>query len=197
MIDSEALDNLLVAIRSCRACDTFLPLGAKPIIQAGSEARILIVGQAPGAGVHATGIPWDDPSGERLRSWMGISPEVFYDRTRIAIMPMGYCYPGRGQGGDAPPRPECAVLWHDKLLAQLPAVELTLLVGSHAQRQFLGRRRKSSLTETVRSWKEYGPAYIPLPHPSPRNQPWLVRHTWFEQEVAPALGSRVRALLEG
>ena len=196
MIESSTLDDLLIAIRNCRACETFLPLGARPVLQAGETARILIVGQAPGARVHATGIPWDDPSGERLRMWMGISPEVFYDRSRVAIMPMGYCYPGRGQGGDAPPRPECAPLWHDKLLALLPAIELTLLVGSHAQTHFLGRRRKASLTETVRSWKEYGPAYIPLPHPSPRNQPWLVRHPWFEQEVAPALRSRVRALLE-
>ena len=196
MIESGTLDNLLIAIRNCRACDAFLPLGARPVLQAGETARILIVGQAPGARVHATGIPWDDPSGERLRNWMGISPDVFYDRARVAIMPMGYCYPGRGQGGDAPPRPECAPLWHDRLLAQLPAIELTLLVGLRAQSHFLGQRRKASLTETVRSWKEYGPAYIPLPHPSPRNQPWIVRHPWFEQEVAPALRSRVRALLE-
>jgi uracil-DNA glycosylase len=196
MIESGTLDNLLIAIRNCRACDAFLPLGARPVLQAGETARILIVGQAPGARVHATGIPWDDPSGERLRNWMGISPDVFYDRARVAIMPMGYCYPGRGQGGDAPPRPECAPLWHDRLLAELPAIELTLLVGLYAQSHFLGQRRKASLTETVRSWKEYGPAYIPLPHPSPRNQPWIVRHPWFEQEVAPALRSRVRALLE-
>src|SRR5690606_27574566 len=133
-------------------------------------ARILIVGQAPGSRVHATGIPWDDPSGVRLRRWMGVEPDIFYDPTRIAILPMGFCYPGRGKGGDNPPRPECAPLWFPPLLEKLPHIELTLLIGQYAQRHFLGASRKGSLTETVRSWADYAPEYIPLPHPSPRNQ---------------------------
>lgn len=197
MIESQTLDDLLVEIRNCRVCESSLPLGARPVLQAGGTARILIVGQAPGARVHTTGIPWDDPSGERLRSWMGISAETFYDRSRVAIMPMGYCYPGRGNGGDSPPRPECAQLWHQKLLARLPSVELTVLVGQYAQRHFLGRRCKTSLTETVRSWREYGPDYFPLPHSSPRNQPWFGRHPWLEQELVPALRIRVREILDG
>jgi uracil-DNA glycosylase len=196
MIESQTLDDLLVEIRNCRACESFLPLGARPVLQAGETARILIVGQAPGARVHATGIPWDDPSGERLRNWMGISANTFYDRSRVAIMPMGYCYPGRGNGGDSPPRPECARLWHAKLLARLPSVELTLLIGQYAQRHFLGRRCKTSLTETVRSWSEYAPDYFPLPHSSPRNQPWFARHPWLEADLVPALRMRVREMLK-
>jgi uracil-DNA glycosylase len=196
MIESATLDTLLTAIRDCRVCESHLPLGSRPVLQAGETARILIVGQAPGARVHATGIPWDDPSGDRLRNWMGISADAFYDRAQVAIMPMGFCYPGRGKGGDSPPRPECAQLWHESLLARLPAIELTLLVGSYAQRHFLGRRCKTSLTETVRSWTDYAPDYFPLPHPSPRNQPWLARNQWLERDLVPALRIRVRALLE-
>ena len=134
-----------------------------------ATARILIVGQAPGARVHSTGVPWDDPSGERLRDWMDVSPDVFYDESQIAIIPMGYCYPGRGKGGDLPPRPECAQLWLEQLLAKLPMIDSTLLVGQYAQRHFLGKRRKSSLAETTKAWVDCYPTYIPLPHPSPRN----------------------------
>lgn len=189
------LEALLAAVRNCRACEKHLPLGPRPVLRAGESARILIVGQAPGARVHTTGIPWDDPSGERLRAWMGIQRNVFYDASRIAIIPMGYCYPGRGSGGDLPPRRECAELWLDLLLARLPRIELTLLIGQYAQRHFLGSRRKSSLTETTRAWREYAPQYLPLPHPSPRNTPWMQRNPWFEQQVLPALRTRISALL--
>jgi uracil-DNA glycosylase len=189
------LEGLLTAVRACNACHAHLPLGPRPVLRAAATARILIVGQAPGARVHQTGIPWDDPSGERLRSWMGVTKDIFYDESRIAIIPMGYCYPGRGRGGDLPPRPECAQLWLEKLLAKLPLIELTLLIGQYAQRHFLGKRRKSSLAETTQAWAQYAPRYIPLPHPSPRNTPWLQRNSGFEQELLPELRMRVDALL--
>lgn len=188
------LDQLLAAVRQCRACEAHLPLGPRPVLQAGAAARILIVGQAPGARVHASGIPWDDASGERLRRWLGLDAAAFYDASTIAIIPMGYCYPGRGNSGDLPPRRECATLWLDQLLAALPNIELTLLIGLHAQRHFLGSRRKSSLTETVRAWREFGPHYLPLPHPSPRNTPWFQRHPWFEDELLPTLRERIASL---
>jgi len=189
------LERLLTAVRACNACHAYLPLGPRPVLRAAASARILIVGQAPGARVHQTGIPWDDPSGERLRSWMGVTRDAFYDESRIAIIPMGYCYPGRGNGGDLPPRPECAQLWLDKLLAKLPLIELTLLIGHHAQRHFLGKRRKRSLTETTQAWAQYAPRYFPLPHPSPRNTPWLQRNSGFGQELLPELRRRIDALL--
>ena len=189
----ETLDTLLRDVRACRVCAAHLPLGPRPVVQAGSSARILIVGQAPGLRVHQTGIPWDDLSGERLRGWMGVEKTQFYDASRIAIVPMGLCYPGRGKGGDLPPRPECAPLWLDRLLAQLPRIEVTLLIGQYAQRRFLGAGRKKTLTATVKAWREYAPRSIPLPHPSPRNQPWFQRHPWFDQEVVPML----RALIGG
>ncbi len=158
---------------------------------------MLVVGQAPGVRVHTSGIPWDDPSGERLRAWTGLSTERFYNAAEVAIIPMGFCYPGRGRGGDLPPRRECADLWLDALLAQLPHIELTLLIGLHAQRHFLGRRRKASLTETVRSWNTFAPDYFPLPHPSARNTPWFQRNPWFEQDLLPALRQRVGLLTQG
>ena len=196
-VNYRTLEVLLEAVRDCRACEPHLPLGPRPILRAGETARILVVGQAPGARVHTTGIPWDDPSGERLRAWMGVGEEIFYDESRIAIIPMGYCYPGRGNGGDMPPRRECATLWLDHLLAKLPKIELTLLVGQYAQHHFLPSRRKPSLAETVRAWQEYAPLYIPLPHPSPRNQPWFKRHPWFDQQLIPMLQSRINMLLGG
>jgi uracil-DNA glycosylase len=189
------LESLLVAVRSCRACEAHLPLGPRPVLRAAVTARILIVGQAPGVRVHTTGIPWDDPSGERLRSWMGVGKDIFYDESRIAIIPMGYCYPGRGSGGDLPPRRECAELWLARLLAKLPQIEMTLLIGQHAQRHFLGNRRKSSLAETTKAWREYALQYIPLPHPSPRNTPWFQRNSGFEQQLLPELRVRIGALL--
>lgn len=188
------LEALLTAVRNCRACEPHLPLGPRPVLRASETARILIVGQAPGVRVHSTGIPWDDPSGERLRAWMGVDKAFFYDESRISIIPMGYCYPGRAAGGDLPPRRECAALWLDQLLSQMPRIALTLLIGQYAQRHFLGSRRKLSLTETTKAWREYAPRFIPLPHPSPRNQPWFKQHAWFEEDVAPELRARIKAI---
>lgn len=190
----QSLGDLLGSVRNCRVCEADLPLGPRPVLQAGSTARILIVGQAPGVRVHNSGIPWDDASGERLRRWTGVGNDSFYDASQVAIIPMGLCYPGRGQGGDLPPRRECADLWLDPLLARLPLIELTLLIGLHAQRHFLGRRRKASLTETVKAWREFAPECFPLPHPSARNTPWFQRNPWFEHDLVPALRRRVDAL---
>lgn len=188
------LEALLRAVRGCRACEAQLPLGPRPVLQAGETARILVVGQAPGLRAHSSGIPWNDPSGERLRAWMGIDKDLFYDESRIAIIPMGFCYPGRGNGGDMPPRRECSALWLDKLLARLPRIEFTLLIGQYAQRHFLGGRRKQTLAATVEAWQEYAPLHIPLPHPSPRNQPWFKRHPWFERRLIPVLRTRIGEL---
>ncbi len=174
--------------RACRVCAEHLPLGPRPVLRASASARLLIIGQAPGTRVHETGIPWNDPSGDRLRDWLGLDRDAFYDASRIAIMPMGFCYPGVDRnGGDKPPRTECAPLWHDRLLALMPAVEVTLLVGMYAQKHYLGRLRKRTLTETVRAWREYLPDYLPLPHPSWRNTAWLKKNPWFEAEIVPFL----------
>lgn len=158
------------------------------------KARILVVGQAPGTKVHRSGIPFDDASGERLRQWVGLDRSAFYDPLLVAFLPMGFCYPGRGTSGDLPPRPECAPAWRARLLAQLPNIRLTLLVGQYAQAWHLGTRRQTTLTETVRAWRDYGPLNIPLPHPSPRNNIWLKRNPWFELEVVPTLRAQVQAL---
>jgi uracil-DNA glycosylase len=189
------LNRLLREIRACTHCAAELPLGPRPVLRAHSAARLLLVGQAPGAKVHATGVPWNDPSGDRLRTWLATDRDTFYDETRIAIVPMGFCYPGKGRSGDLPPRPECATLWRARLLALLPNIELTLLVGRYAQDWHLGERCKPTLAGTVRAWREYAPPMLPLPHPSPRNTLWLRRNPWFEREVLPALRRRVRALL--
>ena len=183
---AEALIPLLEEVRACRLCEEHLPLGPRPVLRAGPRVRVLIIGQAPGTRVHETGIPWNDPSGDRLREWLAMDRETFYDTERIAIMPMGFCYPGRGRGGDLPPRPECAPTWHPRLRAALPEVRLTLLVGRHAQQGYLDTGRES-LTETVRRWRDFLPAYFPLPHPSPRNRRWLRDRPWFGEEVVPAL----------
>jgi uracil-DNA glycosylase len=192
---SRKLDALLREIRACRMCEAHLPLGPKPVLRASAGARLLVVGQAPGARVHASGIPWDDASGKRLREWLGVEADTFYDATRVAIVPMGFCYPGKAGSGDAPPRPECRTTWHPRLLPLLPGIDLTLLIGQYAQAHFLGAARKASLTDTVRAWREYLPAYVPLPHPSPRNVAWFKANSWFEEEVLPELRERVRTLL--
>ncbi|NRF71301.1 uracil-DNA glycosylase family protein [Aquincola sp. S2] len=192
-----ALDRLLEAVRACRACDAHLPHGPRPVLQAGATARILIVGQAPGAKVHASGVPWDDRSGERLRDWMGIGAETFYDSACVAIVPMGYCYPGRGASGDLPPRRECAQLWLDRLLAQMPRIELTLLVGRYAQAHFLRGAGYTSVTATTRGWRDHAPRFIPLPHPSPRNVAWFKANPWFDDDLLPVLRRCVRKLVGG
>lgn len=192
---TDALDILLTEIRACQHCAEHLPLGPRPVVMARSTARILIVGQAPGTKVHDSGIPWNDRSGDTLRGWMAIDRETFYDPARIAIMPMGFCYPGRlDKGGDAPPRPECAPLWHDRLLAHLPNIELVILAGMYAQARYLDDRRKRTLTETVAAWRDYGPRNIPLPHPSWRSANLIKKNPWFEAELLPELRARVAVL---
>lgn len=189
------LPQLLTQIRACDRCALHLPLGPRPTLRASATARLLIVGQAPGTKVHATGIPWNDLSGNRLRTWLGLDRDTFYDERRIAIVPMGFCYPGKGASGDLPPRPECSTTWHPQLLPKLKAVRLRLLFGQYAQAYFLGTRRKATLTDTVRAWREYLPDFLPMPHPSPRNFGWFRRNPWFEAEVVPELRERVRVLL--
>ena len=191
----EQLEGLLQQIRACRICAGQLPHEPRPVLRATTSARLLIVGQAPGTKVHASGIPWDDQSGKRLRQWMGVTPEIFYDESKVAIVPMAFCYPGKGKSGDLPPRPECAQHWHQQLLSLLPNIQLTLLVGKYAQDYFLGASAKPTLTDTVTAWADYLPAYIPLPHPSPRNQFWLRRHPWFEQYAVPVLQQLVAEVL--
>jgi uracil-DNA glycosylase len=192
----DELAALVASARACRVCAAHLPHEPRPVLRAAASARLLIVGQAPGSKVHASGIPWNDPSGNRLRDWLALDRETFYDERRIAIVPMGFCYPGRdARGGDLPPRPECAPLWHPPLRAALSRVEVTLLVGQYAQAQYLGKRRRPSLTETVRAWADYGPEFLPLPHPSWRNTGWLKKNPWFEAELLPELRARVRRLL--
>jgi uracil-DNA glycosylase len=195
--DGDPLDAVVAAARACRVCAAHLPLGPRPVLRARGSARLLIVGQAPGTRVHETGVPWNDPSGDRLRDWLDLDRPAFYDEAQIAIVPMGFCYPGRdAHGGDRPPRPECAPLWHPPLRAALPGIELTLLVGGYAQRYYLGRGRRASLTETVRDWRDYLPAFLPLPHPSWRNTAWLRKNPWFEADLVPELRRRVAGLLE-
>ncbi len=192
----ETLPELLAEVRACRACAAHLPLGPRPVLRAAASARLLIVGQAPGTRVHATGVPWNDPSGDRLRDWLDIGRDAFYDAARIAIVPMGFCYPGRdGNGGDLPPRPECAPLWHARLRALLPRVELTLLVGRYAQAYYLGARAGKRMAETVRAWRGFLPDFMPLPHPSWRARGWVARNPWFEAEVVPGLRAEKRRAL--
>ncbi|GGC96749.1 uracil-DNA glycosylase family protein [Undibacterium terreum] len=188
------LDRLLTEIRACTLCAEHLPLGPRPVVQMGSTARILIAGQAPGRKVHATGTPFDDASGERLRDWLGMSKEIFYDPAIVAILPMGFCYPGTGKSGDLPPRPECAATWRAKALSLLPNIELTLVIGQYAQAYHLPGN-KATLTELVQAWREHGPAIIPLPHPSPRNNIWLKRNPWFQAELLPELREQIARIL--
>ncbi|UZJ43472.1 uracil-DNA glycosylase family protein [Marinimicrobium sp. C6131] len=186
--------HLLDDVRRCTLCAPSLPLGPRPVLQFHPDARILVAAQAPGRRVHDTGLPFNDPSGDRLRDWMGIDRETFYDPTQLAIIPMGFCYPGRGRSGDLPPRPECAQTWHHHLLAKLPNLELTLVIGQYAHAYHLGKSR-GTLTQRVANWRDYWPDKLPMPHPSPRNNLWLRRNPWFEAEVVPALRTRVAGLL--
>ncbi len=190
----QTLDELLTDIRACQLCASHLPLGPRPILRVAQGAKILIVGQAPGTRVHQSGIPWDDASGERLRSWLAMDKQQFYDEGQIAIIPMGFCYPGRGISGDLPPRKECARTWLPLLQTHLGEIRTTLLIGQYAIEHYLGAARKATLTQTVQHWQAYAPDFFPLPHPSPRNNIWLKRNPWFNAEVVPALQAHLRTL---
>ncbi|WP_417855900.1 uracil-DNA glycosylase family protein [Xanthomarina gelatinilytica] len=190
------MKNLLKDIRQCTICEAHLPLGPRPIVSAHKDSKIVIIGQAPGLKVHTTGIPWDDPSGKQLRKWLDVTDELFYDETKIALVPMGFCYPGKGKSGDLPPRPECAPQWHQKLLDQMPNLQLVILIGLYSQKYYLKEKAKRTLTETVAEYKTYLPNYFPLPHPSPRNRFWLTKNPWFEKEVIPELQEKVSQILE-
>ena len=187
------LETLLTEVRACTIC-TGLPLGPKPLLQADSAAQILLVGQAPGSKTHEKGRPFDDVSGKRLRDWLGVTEEQFYDPRLFAIIPMGFCFPGTGKGGDMPPRPECAPAWRQPLLDALPNIRLTLVLGQYAMNWHLGDRRSRTLTDTVKRWREFWPELLPLPHPSPRNIRWFKANPWFETDVIPVLQDRVREL---
>jgi uracil-DNA glycosylase len=189
-------DDVVGKARACRLCAVHLPLGPRPVFQIDARAKILIAGQAPGRRVHETGIPFDDPSGERLRAWMGVDAATFYNPKQIAILPMGFCYPGTGKSGDLPPRPECAAEWRAPLLRLLPSAELTLVIGQYALDWHLRDTKEASLTETVRNWKQYWPKMLPLPHPSPRNNIWLKKNPWFEAEILPVMKRKIVSLLK-
>ncbi|MFT4606491.1 MAG: uracil-DNA glycosylase [Urechidicola sp.] len=186
--------DLLAEVRACELCADQLPLGVRPVLQLDPLARILIVGQAPGRKVHASGIPFDDASGNRLRQWMGIDREVFYDPKQVAILPMGFCFPGTSKSGDLPPRPECSPFWREALLAQLPNIEITLVLGQYAQAYHFGDQYKS-VTALVECWDDYWPTMVPLPHPSPRNNVWLRRNPWFEITLVPKIQLQISVLL--
>ena len=191
------LKNLLNTIRDCKACQD-LPYGPNPVVRLQPTAKLLIISQAPSTNVHQTGLPFNDASGDRLRGWLGLDRETFYDDSKIAFMPMGFCYPGRDKkGGDLPPRKACAPLWHSQLLNFLPNIKLILLIGRYAQIYYLGRNIKKTTTETVYAWQEYGPGFIPLPHPSWRNTAWLRRHPWFEEKMLPQVREKVHTIIKG
>jgi uracil-DNA glycosylase len=189
------MDNLLQQIRDCKACEKYLELGVNPVISASVKSRIVIIGQAPGRKVHDSGIPWNDKSGDNLRNWLGVDKTTFYDPRKIALIPMGFCYPGKGRSGDLPPRPECAPLWHQQLLAKMPDVQLTLLVGQYAQEYYLADTIKENLTASVKNFRLYLPGYFLLPHPSPRNNIWQAKNKWFAVKVLPELKKRVSNIL--
>lgn len=193
---SERLEELLARIAACRACANALPHEPRPVVQAGRSARILVIGQAPGSKVHISGRAWDDDSGDRLRDWTGLLAEDFYDPERVAHMPSGFCYPGKGEGGDLPPRPECAPLWHEALRAELPQVRLTLLVGRHAQKRYLPRGFAPTMTQAVARWREAPPGFLPLPHPAWRSRLWMGRNPWFAAELLPDLRARIGGALD-
>ena len=188
-------EQTLIAVRDCNQCAADLPLEPRPIVQFHPNAKVLIAAQAPGQRTHHKGIPFDDPSGDRLRQWLGVTREEFYNPELFAIIPMGFCYPGKGKSGDLPPRKECTLLWREKLLEHLPNIELTLVIGQYAHAWHLKGQQKKNLTETVRHWREYWPEVLPLPHPSPRNQLWFKKNDWFDSEVLPELKKRVEELI--
>lgn len=189
------MDKLIKKIENCTICSKHLELGPRPIINVDPESKIVIIGQAPGIVVHRTGIPWDDKSGANLRDWLGIDKETFYNSKKIGLIPMGFCYPGKGKTGDLPPRKECAPEWHNPLFDQMKQVKLTILIGMYAQKYYLGLKKKRTLTETVKNYKDYLPEHFVLPHPSPRNNIWQAKNSWFKREVIPELKSWVSALL--
>lgn len=186
------MDNLLQKIKNCKECVSHLQTGTNPVISVSTKSKLIIISQAPGLNVHKTSIPWNDKSGDTLRSWLNIGKSIFYDAHQIALIPMGFCYPGKGKSGDLPPRKECAPLWHSQLLRKMKEVNLTLLVGQYAQKYYLEDQIKETLTETVRNFSEYLPNYFPLPHPSPRNNIWLRKNQWFMEEVIPELRRMVK-----
>ncbi len=188
------LETLILEAKNCQECSGHLPNNPRPIFQLGDSAKIMIIGQAPGRKVQESGVPFQDASGDRLREWMGVSAEQFYDPNFMAIMPMGFCYPGKGSSGDLPPRSECAPLWHSRFLSNLPNIELTILIGQYAQAYYLKETLKETLTETVRAWESYLPQYLPIPHPSPRNNIWLKKNPWFERDVVTSLQRQIRAI---
>ena len=192
-LTNSKLHSTLDEVRRCTLCKPMIP-EPRPVVRANSTARILIIGQAPGTKVHASGVPWDDASGKRLRTWLGVNEDVFYDESVFAIVPMGFCYPGKGKSGDLPPRPECAPTWHEKILQQMPDIQCTLLIGMYAQNYYL-TSRSSTLTERVKNWRDYAPTKFVLPHPSPRNQLWLRKNPWFENEIVPALQNAIKNIL--
>jgi uracil-DNA glycosylase family 4 len=188
------MEQLLSEIRNCKVCKEHLPLGPRPVITGSHESKVVIIGQAPGLKVHQSGIPWDDQSGKKLREWLGVDDEIFYDTTNFAIVPMGFCYPGKAKTGDAPPRKECAPLWHDKVLFQLKKVELILLIGSYATSYYLPKE-KTNLTHKVNHYEKYLPKYWPLPHPSPTNRFWRAKNPWFEEHIVPQLQRKIKEIL--
>lgn len=189
------MKDLLEKIIACRVCFAHLPMGVRPVVTASEKSKIIIIGQAPGLAVHQSGIPWNDQSGDNLRRWMQVDKSTFYDPDQIALIPMGFCYPGRGKSGDLPPRKECAPLWHHKLIQYMKSVKLVILVGQYAQNYYLGDRTKRTLTETVRRFEEYLPRYFVLPHSSPRNNIWQAKNEWFAREVIPELQVKVNKVL--
>jgi uracil-DNA glycosylase len=191
------METLLKAIKQCQVCAQHLPLGANPVMSASVNSKIVIIGQAPGKIVHNTSIPWNDKSGDNLRAWLGIETATFYNPELIAIIPMGFCYPGTGKSGDLPPRAECAPLWHSQLLEKMTQVKLILLIGQYAQGYYLGGKAQKTLTETVQNFQAYLPQYLPLPHPSPRNNIWQAKNAWFGSAVLPELKKRVAEVLNG
>lgn len=188
--------QLIRNIHQCNLCNKYLPFDAKPILQFSPKANIIIIGQAPGVKAHNSGTPWNDASGERLRNWLGIDTASFYDANKLALIPMGFCYPGKGKSGDNPPRPECAPQWHGILLKAAKHAQLILLIGNYAQAYYLGEKRKATLTETVKAFDDYLPRFMVLPHPSPRNNIWLKKNNWFEKDLLPVLREKVQDLLK-